>query len=55
MSEASHKQALYELVCRYAQAVDQRDWTALARLFTSDAVLQGPASTSRGSRRSSRE
>ncbi|MHC5348840.1 nuclear transport factor 2 family protein [Metapseudomonas furukawaii] len=42
MSEASHKQALYELVCRYAQAVDQRDWTALARLFTSDAVLQGP-------------
>ncbi|MBD2836048.1 nuclear transport factor 2 family protein [Pseudomonas sp. JM0905a] len=42
MSEASHKQALYELVCRYAQAVDKRDWQALARLFTPDAVLKGP-------------
>ncbi|WP_044871851.1 nuclear transport factor 2 family protein [Pseudomonas sp. LFM046] len=42
MSEASHKQALYELVCRYAQAVDKRDWTALARLFAPDAVLKGP-------------
>jgi len=42
MSKASHKQALYELVCRYAQAVDQRDWTALSRLFTPDAVLKGP-------------
>ncbi|MNF40811.1 hypothetical protein D3C85_832540 [compost metagenome] len=42
MSEASHKQALYELVCRYAQAVDQRNWPALARLFTADAVFKGP-------------
>lgn len=42
MSKASHKQALYELVCRYAQAVDQRDWSALSRLFTHDAVLKGP-------------
>lgn len=42
MSATSHKQALYELVCRYAQAVDQRDWAALARLFSPDAVLKGP-------------
>jgi hypothetical protein len=42
MSKASHKQALYELVCRYAQAVDQRDWAALSRLFTAEAKLMGP-------------
>ncbi|MNO86761.1 SnoaL-like domain protein [compost metagenome] len=42
MSDTSHKQALYELVCRYAQAVDQRDWAALLRLFTPEATLKGP-------------
>jgi hypothetical protein len=42
MSKASHQQALYELICRYAQAVDQRDWAALSRLFTPEATLKGP-------------
>jgi hypothetical protein len=42
MSKVDHKQALYELVCRYAQAVDRRDWTQLEALFTPDASLKGP-------------
>ncbi|MDE3736988.1 hypothetical protein PSH28_10315 [Pseudomonas resinovorans] len=42
MSAASHKQARYALVCRFAQAVDQRRKQALARLFSPDAVPEGP-------------
>ena len=50
------QQALTGLVAGYAAAVDRRDWTALAALFTSDAVLVtpdpprslGPTTTSRG-------
>ena len=34
--------ALRELADRYARAVDRRDWTLAATLFTEDCVLQGP-------------
>ena len=34
--------ALRELADRYARAVDRRDWTLAATLFTEDCVLHGP-------------
>ncbi|MFM0248227.1 nuclear transport factor 2 family protein [Paraburkholderia sediminicola] len=42
MIDSNHKAALRELAYRYAQAVDRRDWTMLAALFTPDASVQGP-------------
>ncbi|WP_042883123.1 nuclear transport factor 2 family protein [Cupriavidus necator] len=42
MSELEHKQAIHALTCRYAQAVDRRDFPKLADLFTPDARLCGP-------------
>ncbi|GLZ86406.1 hypothetical protein Pres01_24570 [Metapseudomonas resinovorans] len=42
MTDSNPYHALYELACRYAQAVDRRDWLRLATLFTSDASLAGP-------------
>lgn len=40
-SPADHA-ALTQLVASYAAAVDQRDWTGVADLFTPDAVLVMP-------------
>ena len=34
--------AIREVACRYARAVDRRDWALAATLFTDDAVLVGP-------------
>ncbi|MBN3790502.1 nuclear transport factor 2 family protein [Burkholderia sp. Ac-20353] len=42
MTDTNPRHALYELACRYAQAVDRRDWRQLAVLFTPDARLAGP-------------
>ncbi|RQS76930.1 nuclear transport factor 2 family protein [Burkholderia sp. Bp8963] len=42
MTDTNPRHALYELACRYAQAVDRRDWRQLAALFTPDARLAGP-------------
>lgn len=42
MYDLKKKQALYELVCHYAQAVDRRDWAQLTKLFTADASVKGP-------------
>lgn len=42
MSDLEHKQAIHALTCRYAQAVDRRDFPRLADLFTPDARLTGP-------------
>ena len=42
MSELEHKQAIHALTCRYAQAVDRRDFPSLAELFTPGARLTGP-------------
>lgn len=42
MGDLLHKQQLLELVCRYAQAVDERDMDRLAGLFAPDALLEGP-------------
>ncbi|MEM5275474.1 nuclear transport factor 2 family protein [Cupriavidus taiwanensis] len=42
MSELEPKQAIHALTCRYAQAVDRRDFSTLAELFTADARLSGP-------------
>jgi len=42
MTDSHPRHALYELACRYAQAVDRRDWPRLAALFTADAQLDGP-------------
>ncbi|SOZ40078.1 nuclear transport factor 2 family protein [Cupriavidus neocaledonicus] len=42
MSELEHKQAIHALTCRYAQAVDRRDFPSLAELFSPDALLSGP-------------
>ncbi|SPA54556.1 nuclear transport factor 2 family protein [Cupriavidus taiwanensis] len=42
MSELEHKQAIHALTCRYAQAVDRRDFPSLAELFSPDAWLSGP-------------
>ncbi|RDK09280.1 nuclear transport factor 2 family protein [Cupriavidus lacunae] len=42
MSELEHKQAIHALTCRYAQAVDRRDFPSLQELFTPDARLTGP-------------
>ncbi|MGR3906531.1 nuclear transport factor 2 family protein [Burkholderia sp. SR8] len=42
MTDSNPRYALYELACRYAQAVDRRDWPRLATLFTADAQLDGP-------------
>ncbi len=42
MTEPNPRRALYDLACRYAQAVDRRDWPQLAALFTADAQLTGP-------------
>jgi hypothetical protein len=39
---ASDRLDLVELTARYAAAVDERDWAALAELFTPDAVLVAP-------------
>ena len=43
MTDPNPRHALYELACRYAQAVDRRDWQQLATLFTPNAQLSGPA------------
>ncbi|WP_179405062.1 nuclear transport factor 2 family protein [Burkholderia guangdongensis] len=45
MTDPNPRHALYELACRYAQAVDRRDWRQLAALFTVDAQLIGPGFT----------
>ncbi|KUY71540.1 DUF4440 domain-containing protein [Burkholderia cepacia] len=42
MTDSNPRHALYELACRYAQAVDRRDWPRLTALFTPDAQLAGP-------------
>ncbi|UIF89915.1 nuclear transport factor 2 family protein [Cupriavidus sp. UYPR2.512] len=42
MSELEHKQAIHALTCRYAQAVDRRDFARLAEVFSPDARLTGP-------------
>ncbi|WP_152223611.1 nuclear transport factor 2 family protein [Pseudomonas sp. SCB32] len=42
MTDLNPHHALYELACRYAQAVDRRDWARLSTLFTPDASLAGP-------------
>ncbi|MBB3009811.1 nuclear transport factor 2 family protein [Cupriavidus alkaliphilus] len=42
MSELECKAAIHALTCRYAQAVDRRDFSKLAALFTADAWLSGP-------------
>lgn len=42
MIDPNPRQALYDLACRYAQAVDRRDWQQLATLFTPGARLTGP-------------
>jgi hypothetical protein len=45
MNELRDKLALHELVCRYAQAVDRRDWPRFADLFEAGASLSGPGFT----------
>ena len=42
MTDSNPRHALYELACRYAQAVDRRNWPRLTTLFTPDATLAGP-------------
>lgn len=42
MAVADHKQSIYELACRYARAVDRRDWPALEALFAPGASIRGP-------------
>ncbi|GAB3628912.1 hypothetical protein PTE30175_00524 [Pandoraea terrae] len=42
MSAPEHKQHIYELACRYAQAVDRRDFAGVAALFASEASIVGP-------------
>jgi ketosteroid isomerase-like protein len=51
LNELLDKQAITEVIHRYAQAIDRRDTDLLASIFTSDAVLhygaglfEGPAS-----------
>ena len=41
-ADSAERIALFDLVCRYAQAVDRRDFTALAELFTEDIRLHLP-------------
>ena len=36
--QLSHKQALYELMCRYCSAVDSRNFDHLESLYTSSAI-----------------
>ena len=38
-SQLADRVAIRELACRYARAVDRRDWVLAATLFTDDAVL----------------
>lgn len=38
MHDLEHKQAIFELVCRYTQAVDRRDWAQLAQLITAGGI-----------------
>lgn len=45
MSPSSPQEAIRALACRYAQAVDRRDWAQLATLFTEDAAVEGPGFT----------
>lgn len=45
MSVSSPHEAIRALACRYAQAVDRRDWAQLATLFTEDAAVEGPGFT----------
>jgi ketosteroid isomerase-like protein len=40
--EIADRLALRELACRYARAVDRRDYRAFVALFLPDAVLCGP-------------
>jgi hypothetical protein len=42
MIDLNPRQHLHELACRYAQAVDRRDWPLLASLLTVDARMAGP-------------
>ncbi|CAB3792678.1 hypothetical protein LMG28688_03591 [Paraburkholderia caffeinitolerans] len=43
MADPNARHALYDLACRYAQAVDRRDWAQLTEMFVPDAQLSGPA------------
>ncbi len=42
MMDAADRIALQDLACRYAQAVDRRDYEALGALFVEDAELHVP-------------
>lgn len=42
MSDSKDRQAIRELVFRYAQAIDRRDFKALGEVFAEDAVLKLP-------------
>ena len=39
--QVADRAAIRDLACRYARAVDRRDWVLAATLFTEDAVLAG--------------
>ena len=39
--EVADRVEIRDLACRYARAVDRRDWALAATLFTPDAVLKG--------------
>ena len=39
MDELAHKQAVTDLVARYADYCDRKDWAAVVGLFTGDAVF----------------
>ena len=39
--EAADRAEIRDLACRYARAVDRRDWALARALFTEDAVLVG--------------
>jgi len=42
MTDIEAKDAIHALACRYAQAVDRREFARLLSLFTPDALLTGP-------------
>ena len=54
MTDSNPRHALYELACRYAQAVDRRNWPRLTTLFTPMPPWPAPASASTTATRSSR-